>query len=89
MTIKETKVTCKACGHVWYYGKREARENTAQQIQNCGNSMSNAGDDMLCCGGCIPAGFTPRKDEVKVKDLNKCPKCNSSAITKEEVTHEA
>jgi len=56
-------------------------------MENCGNSMQNTGDDMMCCGGCVPAGFTPRKAPIPTKDFNKCPKCNSSAIKKEVVTH--
>jgi len=86
--IKETKCTCQACGNIWYYGKREAWENRAKSMENCGSSMSNTGSDMMCCGGCAPAIFIPKQQKVQVKDLSKCPKCNSSAIRKEEVTHE-
>jgi len=86
--IRETKCTCQSCGNVWYYGKTEEREVSAQNMQNCGNATSNLGDSMMCCGGCFPAAFIPPKQAVPVKDLNKCPKCNSSAIKKEIVTHE-
>lgn len=86
--IRETKCTCQACGNVWYYGKQEAWENKAKNMENCGNSMSNTGSDMMCCGGCAPAVFIPQKQATQVKDLSKCPKCNSSAIRKEEVVHE-
>lgn len=86
--IQETKCTCQACGNIWYYGKQEARAISAQNMANCGNAMSNTGSDMMCCGGCLPAIFIPKRQDVQVKDLNKCPKCNSSAIRKEEVIHE-
>jgi hypothetical protein len=76
--IKETKCTCAACGNVWYYGKTEALEATGAALQNAGKAM-------MCCGGCFPAVLIPDK---KVVDLNKCPKCNSQAITKEVVEHE-
>jgi ribosomal protein L32 len=75
--IKESKCTCSACGNVWYYGKQEVREQQA-------NAMSNVGKSMMCCGGCLPSLFIPNK---KVVDLNKCPKCGSRAIKKEEVIH--
>lgn len=75
--IKETKCTCSACGHTWYYGKQEA-------LQNAGAAMQNVGKQMACCGGCLPAAFIPTQ---KVVDFNKCPKCNSQAVKKEVVTH--
>jgi predicted nucleic-acid-binding Zn-ribbon protein len=76
--VKETKCTCNSCGNVWYYGKQEVQENKAA-------ALSNVGKAMMCCGGCIPAVLIPNKKAV---DLDKCPKCGSRAITKEEVTHE-
>jgi DNA-directed RNA polymerase subunit M/transcription elongation factor TFIIS len=75
--VKETKCTCNACGNVWYYGKQEILENTAAVM----NNLSNAA---CCCSGCLPALLLPNK---KIVDLNKCPKCGSHAIEKEEVTH--
>jgi len=86
--IKETKCTCTACGNVWYYGKQELWENRGKRMQNFGKQMDNAGSDMMCCGGCLPAAFIPKQQQEAVKDLNKCPKCNSSAVKKEEVVHE-
>ena len=73
--IKETKATCKSCGHVWYYGK-------ADVLQSVGNNMSNAGKNMTCCGlgGCLP--------DKKTTDPTRCPKCGSRASEKETVTHE-
>ncbi len=86
--IKETKCSCQACGNIWYYGKAEESEISTQNMQNCGNATSNLGNEMMCCGGCLPALFIPPKQMIPVKDLKKCPKCNSSAIKKEEVAYE-
>lgn len=76
--ISETKCTCQACGNIWHYGKQEEFENT-------GKAMHNLGKSMMCCTGCAPAVFIPNQ---KVKDLGKCPKCNSQSIKKEKVTYE-
>ena len=76
--IKETRVTCKACGHTWFYGKLDA-------FKNANDAMGNLGKSMMCCGGCWPAILIPDK---KVIDFNKCPKCSSKAVKKEIVTHE-
>jgi len=76
--IREIKSTCKACGNTWYYGKEEIKEQ--QQAK-----MESAGKSLMCCGGCLPALLIPSK---KVIDLDKCPKCGSRAIDKEEVVHE-
>lgn len=75
--ISEVKATCLACGNTWYYGKNE-------QLESLSNSFSNLGKSMMCCSGCTPAVFIPDK---KIIDLNKCPKCGSKAIQKENVIH--
>ncbi len=75
--IKETKCTCSACGNIWYYGKQEAWEQKS-------NVMSNAGKSMMCCSGCLPALLISRK---KTMDLDKCSKCGSRAVKKEEIIH--
>ncbi len=76
--IRETRVTCSACGNVWHYGKVEA-------LEEMGKAMQNAGKSMMCCTGCAPAVFIPNQ---QVRDLSKCPKCGSHAITKQIVTHD-
>lgn len=86
--VKETKCTCVACGNIWYYGKQELFQNKMDRNINAGAELSNAGKDMMCCGGCLPTLFMPREQLKQVKDLNKCPACNSSAIKKEQITHE-
>jgi len=85
--IKETRCTCQACGKVWYYGKQEFRKNKADHMANSSAEISNCGTDLMCCGGCLPAAIIPRDHGKQIKDLNKCPDCNSSAIKKEEVIH--
>lgn len=77
-TIKETKNTCKACGKVWFYSKKDVTEQKAAAMRNVGKAM-------MCCGGCWPAVLIP---EQKVVDLTKCPECGSKAVLSEEVTHQ-
>lgn len=86
--IKETKCTCKGCGNIWFYGKKENQDNKRQKMKNCSSELDNLGSDLMCCGGCLPAMCIPRKQTTSLKDLNKCPKCNSSAVKKETVIHE-
>lgn len=76
--ISETRVTCLSCNNVWHYGKQE-------QIENCGSSLQQAGKAMMCCSGCAPALLIPNQ---KVTDFDKCPKCGSKAIKKENVVHD-
>jgi len=75
--IHETKCVCQACGHTWFYGKSEKKEQDL-------NAMSNAGKAMACCT-CSPL-FLLVPDK-KIVDLEKCPKCNSKAIKKETIIH--
>ncbi len=77
-TVQETRCTCQACGNVWFYGKQDVKMNQA-------NAMGNLGKSMMCCGGCWPALLIPDK---KIVNLGKCPKCNSTAVIKEQVTYE-
>ena len=84
---KETKCTCKACGNIWYYGKQELRKAKKEKSDNWSSEMHNCSSDLMCCGGCLPAAFLPRHQTKKVKDLKKCPKCNSSAVKKEIIVH--
>lgn len=70
--IKETKSTCNACGHTWFYGKKDARKHKEAKRQNFGKRM-------CVCGGCMP--------DKNVPDVDKCPQCQSKAVLKEEVVH--
>lgn len=76
--ISETKCTCQSCGNIWHFGKTD-------EIENRSNAMQQMGKSMMCCTGCFPALLIPNKE---IKDLNKCPKCGSRAVKKENVIHE-
>jgi DNA-directed RNA polymerase subunit RPC12/RpoP len=77
-TIVETKNTCKACGKVWFYRKRDLQEQRAARMQNVSKGL-------MMCGGCLPAVFIPQQ---KVLDLTRCPECGSRAVLSQEVIHE-
>ncbi|MDD5341468.1 MAG: zinc ribbon domain-containing protein [Patescibacteria group bacterium] len=70
--IQETKCTCQSCGNVWYYGKKDLKEN----------ARNNLGCYRL---GCYGAGNVYHKNIV---NFDKCPKCNSRAIIKEQINYE-
>ncbi|GEM_PF-6770319 len=72
--ITETKVTCLACGHIWFYGKAEEDQNASNQMSNCAKNCS-----------CSMFAFIP---DEKIIDFDKCQKCNSQAVKKERVTYE-
>lgn len=76
--IQETKCTCQACGHIWFYGKQEVLQQTSDALQNLSKAM-------LCCGGCLPAILMPTKTPI---DPGKCPKCGSKASRKEQIVHD-
>jgi len=63
-------------------------EFKGKQMENLGKDLGNAGNDLMCCGGCWPAAFIPEKQKQTLIDPNKCPKCGSAANKKETVTHE-
>lgn len=75
---EETKCTCKSCGNVWYYSGKEERELKSEKT-------SKTCRDMIRMGEGLQGKTTPWLiPEVEKKDIiNKCPKCNSSAIKKE------
>lgn len=75
--ITENKVTCSACGNVWYFGKTESVKNTS-------NSLHNLGSSMMCCSGCMPALLIPQKEVI---DFKRCSKCGSRAVKCEQITH--
>lgn len=77
--IQETKNTCQACGNVWFYGKEEVLKAKGKSTKKCGEDMQNCGNALSC------RPTVPFHDETI--DLNKCPKCGSRAIKKENVIH--
>lgn len=78
MQIKEFKCTCHACGNTWFLGYDEVLIADA-------SAKANAGKALLCCAGCLPALAIP---SIKSVDVDKCPKCGSRAIKRQEITHE-
>jgi predicted RNA-binding Zn-ribbon protein involved in translation (DUF1610 family) len=66
--VKETRATCKACGHVWHYTWDDRVVEVAGELQ--------------CCPCCLPFQAKPKVG------TEKCPKCGSSAISRETVVHE-
>ena len=86
--ITETKCTCQACGNVWYYGFGERMQNKGKLQMESADTIGAGANALLCCSGCVPAGFIPSSSKSPVRDLHRCQKCNSKAITREKVTHE-
>ena len=78
---------CTFCGA--YLGiKFRIRPPEDIKRDNRSADLANASSALMCCGGCGPAAFIPNEQKRQEKNLNKCPKCNSSAVVKEEVVHE-
>ncbi len=76
--VKETKCTCQACGNVWFYGSKEAFDAKMASVDKFNKTMLKVGTGGIAW--LFPDNNNPDK-------INKCPKCNSSAIKKESVTH--
>ena len=79
--IEETKCTCSGCGNIWFFGKKDV---SVQQEKNCMMMEKNA-----CAGACpccLPLAFFG--NEPRYNDPDKCPKCGSRAIKKEQIIHE-
>lgn len=76
--VRETRCTCRSCGNVWHYGKKELVELQAAKMHNVGKAM-------LCCSGCLPSVLIKDKE---MRDLNQCPQCGSRNTEQETVTHE-
>lgn len=77
MSIEEIKSTCRQCGRVWFYGKREFNESkNAHDMER--------GVRRYCCGGCMKVAFNP----TTLPELDKCPNCGSRDVSTETVRHE-
>ncbi len=81
--IKEIKCTCNECKHVWHYLESDEKRLKGQAVSN---AMIGAG---MCCN---PFGglFMNKSIDVsrELDKFNKCPKCNTSNINKEEKYYE-
>lgn len=78
VAITETRATCMACGDVWFYGKEEE-----DQVRREGGQFLL---ETACClpmACCSPTLHRPESTAT----LTICPKCNSSAIQRDKVTH--
>jgi len=79
--IKEIKCTCNECGHIWHYLESDIKRLQGQAVSN---AMIGAG---MCCN---PFGslFMNKSMDVsrELEKFSKCPKCNTSNITKEELS---
>jgi hypothetical protein len=77
--VKETKCTCKACGNVWFYTGQEAFSIKMDKFGKFGKDMMRV----------VQGGMAWLFPEDKISTITaKCPKCNSTAISKEPIVHE-
>ena len=81
--IKEMKCKCNQCGNVWHYLEEDEKKLKIQ-------AMSNA---MIGCGMCCnPFGalFSNKSMDLQreMSNMKKCPKCNSTDVTKNPIYHE-
>lgn len=84
-TIRETKVTCKACGNIWHYNSWDAFGNAVDHWDAGTNELNKS----CCCCLFFPLGiFAFLAPKKQVKELDRCPKCQSRAVTKEIIEHE-
>jgi len=81
--IKEIKVKCNQCKHVWHYLESDEKKLRQQAV---GNLMVGGG---MCCNP-FGALFLNKSIETsrEADKFKKCPQCNSIDITKTPVYHE-
>jgi predicted nucleic-acid-binding Zn-ribbon protein len=83
--ISETKATCKSCGHIYFYGRKDELDQAFSHLQA---DLNDTPKNLLCCTGCLPALLIPDAKRKEKVDFDKCPKCGSRAVTKEKIVHE-
>ena len=81
--VKEIKCVCRECGKIWHYLPSDEAHLR----------LGAAGNAMMGCGSlCSPFSplYSNKAAELgrQANQLSKCPNCNSSNVTKEEVYHE-
>ena len=82
--IKEVKCKCNQCGNVWHYleedEKKLKEQSNANRLVGCGT-----------CACCSPFGvlFTNKANDLQreADKIKKCPKCNSTDVTKTQIYH--
>jgi hypothetical protein len=81
--IKEIKCKCNQCGNVWHYLEEDEKKLKSQSISNA----------MIGCGMCCnPFGalFSNKSIDLQreMDKMKKCPKCNSTDVTRTPTYHE-
>ena len=76
--VKEIRCKCNSCKHVWHYTNKDIAEQKRKKSSN------SAKDFYQACGCCVLGAMMPRD---KVRELDRCSKCESTNITKKEVSH--
>lgn len=89
---EEIRVKCNTCGHIYCYNEDDIAMN--KFYLNSAKSATNVGAFNAIAGNALvgQSNFaSAERDLEKVKDFNRCPKCNSTDIrklTKEEFESE-
>jgi len=78
--VKEVRATCTACGHIWHYKWGEEFQKKSAEFQR---QTAKATCFLATCG---LAGLLTPLTQRKDTSVGKCPKCGSSAISRETVT---
>jgi hypothetical protein len=81
--IKEIKCKCNQCKHIWHYLESDEKRLRSQAA---GNAMIGCG---MCCNP-FGALFSNKSIDIQkdIDKMKKCPKCNSSDVTKSSIYHE-
>ncbi len=81
--IKEIRCTCHRCGHIWHYLESDKTSLASQSFLN-----SCVGCSTCCSPFSLLASNKADDLNREIKKLDRCPKCNSSDVTKQPVYHE-
>ena len=81
--IKEIKCKCNQCGNVWHYLEEDEKKLKTQATSNA----------LIGCGMCCnPFGalFSNKAADLQreLDKMKKCPKCNSTDVTRTPIYHE-
>jgi hypothetical protein len=79
--IEETKCTCSGCGNIWFFGKKDVWQRWDKKGMVVAKNMCPA-----ACPCFLPMIFFG--NDALYIDPNKCPKCGSRAIKKEQIIHD-
>lgn len=76
--LKEIRCTCKSCGKIWYYTNKDIAHEGLKSFNNFSKDFYQS------CDCCILGAMMPRD---KIRDLKRCPSCESKNVSFEEVAH--